>query len=116
MKIFPDKKEAEDILLYDKAVDLTSSKLEYDLTEEREKVAKKYTCTGTRQSPKTPKKRERKPNATKGGLITELFSFLTSKDINFVISNAEITNKERQIAFQVGEDKFEITLTQKRKK
>lgn len=116
MKVFPDRKEAEEILLYDKAVDLTASKLEYDLTEEQEKVSKKYTCTGTRQVTKTQQKKERKPNATKGGLITELFSFLTGENVSFAIKNAEITNKERQITFQIGDDKFEITLTQKRKK
>lgn len=113
MKVFPDRKEAEEILLYDKAVDLTTSKLEYDLDEQGEKVAKKYTCTGTRKAPETPKKRERKPNVTKGTIIEELFNFLTA---NEKILNAEITNKERQIAFQIGEDKFELTLTQKRKK
>jgi hypothetical protein len=29
--------------------------------------------------------------------------------------NVEITNAERQIAFTVGENKYELTLTQKRK-
>ena len=29
--------------------------------------------------------------------------------------NVEITNKERQIAFQIGENNYELTLVQKRK-
>jgi hypothetical protein len=38
-----------------------------------------------------------------------------SENSGFAVENAEITNKERQIAFQIGEDKFELTLVQKRK-
>ena len=33
----------------------------------------------------------------------------------FSVENIEITNKERQIAFKIGEDMFELTLVQKRK-
>lgn len=106
--------EAEDIIAYDKAVD-RGEKTKYDLTSEQEKETRKY-----RQADRKPTiynwqgKRERKPNATKGGLIAELFKFLTENS-EFAVENAEITNKERQIAFQIGEDRFELTLVQKRK-
>lgn len=106
--------EAEDIIAYDKAVD-RGEKTKYDLTTEQEKETRKY-----RQADRKPTvynwqgKRERKPNATKGGLIAELFKFLTENS-EFAVENAEITNKERQIAFQIGEDRFELTLVQKRK-
>lgn len=106
--------EAEDIIAYDKAVD-RGEKTKYDLTAEQEKETRKY-----RQADRKPTvynwqgKRERKPNATKGGLIAELFKFLTENS-EFAVENAEITNKERQIAFQIGEDRFELTLVQKRK-
>lgn len=106
--------EAEEIIAYDKAVD-QGKKTPYDITSEQEKQTRKY-----RQADRKPtvydftKKRERKPNATKGGLIAELFDFL-SKNSQFSTENVVITNKERQIAFQIGEDKFELTLVQKRK-
>ena len=106
--------EAEDIIAYDKAVD-RGEKTKYDLTADQEKETRKY-----RQADRKPTvynwqgKRERKPNATKGGLIAELFKFLTENS-DFAVENAEITNKERQIAFQIGEDRFELTLVQKRK-
>lgn len=107
------EKEAEDVIAYDKAVD-RGEKTSYDLSAEQEKEVRKY-----RQAERKPTlykftKRERKPNATKGGLINELFTFL-SENSDFATENVEITNKERQIAFQIGEDKFELTLVQKRK-
>ena len=107
--------EAEDIIAYDKAVD-RGEKTKYDLTAAQEKETRKY-----RQADRKPTiynwqgKRERKPNATKGGLIAELFKFLTENS-EFEIANCEITNKERQIAFSVGENNFELTLVQKRQK
>jgi hypothetical protein len=106
--------EADDIIAYDKAVD-QGKKTEYDISTQQTKETRKY-----RQADRKPtvydftKKRERKPNATKGGLITELFEFL-SKNSQFSTENVTITNKERQIAFQIGENKFELTLVQKRK-
>ena len=36
-------------------------------------------------------------------------------DRRHTVENLEITNKERQIAFKIGENSFEITLIQKRK-
>lgn len=105
--------EADEIIAYDKAVD-RGEKTEFDLSAEQEKETRKY-----RQAERKPTlykftKRERKPNATKGGLIAEMFKFLTENS-DFATENVEIVNKERQIAFQIGEDKFELTLVQKRK-
>lgn len=75
------------------------------------------TRTGTRKTPTSYKfdKRERKPNATKGQLIEELAKFLENGS-EFSIVDLVIANKERQIAFSIGEDSFELTLVQKRKK
>lgn len=105
--------EADEIIAYDKAVD-RGEKTEFDLSAEQEKETRKY-----RQAERKPTlykftKRERKPNATKGGLIAEMFKFLTENS-DFATENVEIVNKERQIAFQIGEDKFELTLVQKRR-
>lgn len=106
--------QADELLAYDKAVD-RGQKTEYDFTPEQEKATRKY-----RQSDRKPtnynfSQRERKPNATKGGLISELFEFL-SNNSNFEITNCAVTNKERQITFTVGEANFELTLVQKRAK
>lgn len=99
----------------DKAID-HDEKMDFDLPPDKLKVAQKQAHTGTRKTPTAFKftKRERKPNATKGGLIAELAQFL-SENSGFAVENLEITNKERQIAFEIGGEKFELTLVQKRK-
>lgn len=109
-----DEQAADEILAYDKAVD-QDKKTEYDLTSEQEKQTRKYRQADRKPTAWNFTKRERKPNATKGGLIQELYNFLTTGS-DFEIMNCEITNKERQIAFGVGENKFELTLVQKRQK
>lgn len=114
-KLTLNEKEKQELLEYDKAVE-RDEKTEYDATPEQLKVEREMARTGTRKQPTSYKftKRERKPNATKGGIIAELARFL-SENSDFSVKNLEIVNKERQISFQVGEDKFELTLTQKRK-
>jgi hypothetical protein len=66
------------------------------------------------KKPTVPTKRERKANPTKAGIIAEIATFLTENS-EFATENVQITNKERMIAFQIGEEKYEITLIQKRK-
>lgn len=114
-RVFPDDKEARDILAYDKAVE-AGEKTPYDLSLEQEKIAKKFAHTGTRKTPTAYKftPRQRKPNATKGGIIAELADFMEHNS-NFAVTDLAITNKERQIAFKIGDDSFELTLVQKRK-
>lgn len=61
----------------------------------------------------------RKPDETKRALIRELNDYLsslgeTNSPLN-MIHNIEVTNVERMIAFSIGEDKYEITLSKKRK-
>jgi uncharacterized protein (DUF2344 family) len=88
---------------------------EWDLTEEQQKIAKKYTITGQhtkKRDRKTPIKRERKENSTKANLIAELAGFLESLGI----CDVKIANPERQIAFSVDNNAFELTLVQKRAK
>lgn len=114
-RVFPDDKEARDILAYDKAVE-AGEKTPYDLSPEQEKIAKKFAHIGTRKTPTAYKftPRQRKPNATKSGIIAELADFMEHNS-NFAVANLTITNKERQIAFKIGDDSFELTLVQKRK-
>lgn len=102
---------------YDKKVEKSkdSEFLEFDLKGESARTAKTFTHTGTRKTTAYKfTQRERKPNATKGGIISEITSFLKDGS-SFSIENINITNKERQIAFTIGKDNFELTLVQKRK-
>lgn len=112
MGLTPDEEKA--LLAYDKAVE-RGEPTEFDLSPEKAKIAQKFAHAGTRK-PTAYKftKRERKPNATKGGIIAELADFL-EKNSQFSVENLQITNKERQISFQIGGEVFELTLVQKRK-
>jgi hypothetical protein len=107
--------EAEDIIRTDKQID-KGERTPYDLDPEKEKEAKKFANAGTRKAPTAYKfsKRERKENPTKGAIIAEIAKFLEENSEN-ACENVEITNKERQIAFKIGENAYELTLVQKRK-
>ena len=107
--------EAEDIIRTDKIID-QGGRTEYDLDPATEKMAKKFANAREKKKPTvyTFQKRERKANPTKGGIIAELAKFL-EEGSEFATENVEITNKERQIAFKIGDDCFELTLVQKRK-
>lgn len=103
--------EADDIIASDKAID-KGEKVAFDLTPEQQREVKKYRAVGTRKTDKTqPSERKRKENPTKATVIAEIAQFLTENGYESV----EITNKERQIAFKVGENAYEFTLVQKRK-
>lgn len=56
-----------------------------------------------------------KANPTKGGIIAELADFMEHHS-EYAAENVTITNKERMIAFRIGDNDYEITLIQKRKK
>lgn len=107
--------EIEDVIKADDAID-HGEKVDFDLDPEKEKEAKKYIKSGTRKAPvnyqldNTGGKRSRKENPTKGAIIQYLFECLSDYE------NVAIVNKERLIEFSVGEDKFELTLVQKRAK
>ena len=107
--------EAEDIIATDKMID-QGKRTPYDLDPETEKMAKKFANSKEKKKPTVYnfQKRERKANPTKGGIIAELAKFL-EENSEFATENVEITNKERQIAFKIGDETFELTLVQKRK-
>ena len=113
------KEEALEIIECDKAID-RGERVYFDLSPEAEKEAKKYAKAGTRKAPTVYKldnaegKRSRKENPTKAAIIAELAKFLTETSEN-ACEMVEITNKERQIAFKIGENAYELTLVQKRK-
>lgn len=65
------------------------------------------------QADKTKRKRStpvRKENPEKRNILTELYKTLIG-----IADCATITNPERIIAFTIGENDYEVTLTQKRK-
>lgn len=78
--------------------------------------AGRQTQEGQKKKRKAP---TRKPDQTKRDLINELNNFLSSLGHNEnslnMIHDIEVTNIERVIAFSIGEDKYELTLSKKRK-
>lgn len=117
--------EAENIFASDQAIE-RGEKQDFDLPSDKLKIAQKFAHTGTREvKEKTENKkngaaynftkRERKPNATKGGIINELADFLQTNS-QFSIENLTIPNKEQKISFSIGGVDFSLTLTQHRKK
>jgi hypothetical protein len=106
------REEAIQLIEDDKAIDRGAKMFELD--PELEKGAKK-----ARQADRKPTnyqftKRERKENPTKAAIIAEIAKFLAENSEN-ACENVTITNKERQIAFKIGENDYEFTLVQKRK-
>lgn len=102
--------EAKQIIADDKAID-RGERMAFDLSKEEEKQAMKYANTGTRKTSETKTERKRKENPTKGAVITEIAKFLAENGYEMV----NVTNAERQIAFKIGENDYELTLVQKRK-
>ena len=107
--------QIEEMLEDDKAVDRGET-LPWDMSKEEHKKAMKYANADEHKKPTVYKfdKRERKENAPKKTIIDALYAFLVENDA-FSPANVEILNKERQISFDFANEKFEITLTQKRK-
>ena len=122
--------EIQQMLTDDKAVD-RGEILEWDLSKEDHKKAMKYANVQEKQkkpaetAEKSAKKsgtaynfdtsgKKKKENPTKANIIALLATILTENG-DFSAENVEITNKERQIAFTVGDNAFELTLVQKRK-
>lgn len=103
--------QAQKIYEADKAID-RGERMEFDLTPEQEKKAIKYANVDTKNVEKRNySARKRKENPAKAELIAKIAVFLEEK---WNIST-QITNKERQIAFEFMGNSYELTLTQKRK-
>lgn len=108
------EQEALDVVACDHEIDRGIAQ-EFDLDPEREKMAKKFANATTKKKPTVYdfKQRERKANPTKASIIAELAKFL-AEDSENACEGVEVTNKERQIAFTIGDQKYELTLVQKR--
>ena len=109
--------EIAEMLAADKAID-RGERMAFDLDPEKEKAALKMANTGTKKRKTVynfdTSNRKRKENVTKIDIISKLYAFL-SENNEISCENVEISNKERLICFQVGEDRFDLTLIQKRK-
>ena len=119
--------EIQQVLLDDRAVD-RGQIMEWDLPPEEHKKAMKYansdekkkkTADSGEKKSKTTYNldatgKKKKENPTKANIVALLATILT-ENCDFSAENVEITNKERQIAFTVGDNAFELTLVQKRK-
>lgn len=108
-KLGMSEEEIAEVLADDKAID-RGQRMAFDLDPQAEKQAKKYANANTRKTgAKT--ERKRKENPTKAGVIVDLAKFLVENGYEMV----NVTNPERQIAFKIGENDYELTLVQKRK-
>ena len=76
-------------------------------------------CGAVGASTKPRKKPERKPDEDKRAIIKALNEYLNSAEFTGhsgrTLNNVEVTNIERIITFTLGDDKYELTLSKKRK-
>lgn len=107
------EEKALEILAFDEIID-KGGRTEYDLTEEKEKQAKKMANVGikTVDAYGRARTRERKENVEKRKLMEILEQSLKNcNDVN----ELQVANPERVLKFQYSGKNFEVILTQKRK-
>lgn len=104
-----DKEEAIELVLMDN--DLIEDEAAAEMTAKAKAAGVGAKATGERKERKAP---ERKPDIVKRELIEAIFMTLVHDDKFGNVKNESITNIERMIAFEIGTEKFELTLTKKR--
>ena len=97
--------DAIQVLQADKDIN-SGKRVEFDLSPEEEKQAKKW----GNSTEKRKVERKRAENPTKRMIIGEMFAVLDD-----IADKTEISNPERIISFEIGDDKYEIILQMKRK-
>lgn len=102
--------EAEEILAADKAID-RGERMDFDLSPEQEKAAKKIGNATTKKAIKPREKKEKVADEEKTGIIEDILAILNEEYPN----SAKIINKEREISLEIGENHYSITLTKHRK-
>ncbi len=107
------REEAIELINYDNAVE-GNEETEYDLSEEQQETVKKMMRKVEHAKQDGKVKRERKPNELKEAIIAEIAEFLREDALGQAYAEVEVTNVSRQIAFEVGDKKFELTLVEKR--
>lgn len=108
-----DRDEAIDLIKYDIAVE-SDEETEYDLSAEQQENVKKMMRKTDHAKIGKGVKRERKPNELKEAIVAEIAEFLREDAQGQVYESVDITNVSRQIAFAVGDKRFELTLVEKR--
>lgn len=81
-----------------------------ELTNKAKAAGTGAKATGEKKERKAP---VRKPDEVKRSVIAALASFINQEE--YGVTNVEITNVERMVAFELAGDRYEITLTKKRK-
>ena len=108
-----DRDEAIDLIKYDIAVE-SDEETEYDLSAEQQENVKKMMRKTDHAKIGKGVKRERKPNELEEAIVAEIAEFLCEDAQGQVYESVDITNVSRQIAFAVGDKRFELTLVEKR--
>ena len=107
------REEAIEVLQDDEEIDHDRPK-DFDLSKEQLKVVAEQNRKVSHKKIESKTKRERKPNEQKRAIIEALFEFLSEKtDLN--LENVTISNAEKMILFDFGEEKYSLDLVQKRK-
>lgn len=107
------REEAIEVLQDDEDIDHDKPK-DFDLSQEQLKVVAEQNRKVSHKKTESKTKRERKPNKQKRAVIEALFEFLSEKtDLN--LENVTISNAEKMILFDFGEEKYSLDLVQKRK-
>lgn len=105
------KREAINMWLFDEGY------ISDDTVDELTARAKENKCGVKGAGSGQRKKPVRKPDMTKRELISFLYETLAAQDLNLkcgALKDVEVTNQERIIAFTIGKDKYELTLSKKR--
>ena len=102
--------EAEKIIAADKAID-RGERMDFDLSPEQEKAAKKIGNATTKKATKPREKKEKVADEEKTAIISAIFAEIVAK----YPQNAKITNAERELSLEIGENHYSITLTKHRK-
>ena len=108
-----DREEAIDLIKYDIAIE-SGEDTEFDLTDEQAANVKSMMRKVDHAKQDGKVKRERKPNELKEAIVAEIAEFLREDAQGQMYEDVEIANKNRQIAFTVGDKHFELTLVEKR--
>lgn len=101
--------EAKQMLIDDAKID-AGERMEFDLTPEEEKRAKKFANVTEYKQPKT-RKNSRPPSATKIALIEFFFNALNGNN-NFQAENIIIEKPGKRINFIIGDKSYTLDLIQ----
>lgn len=100
------EQEARELLADDAKVD-KGQKMDFDLTPEQEKEAKKARGTGTKKPANYKfENRKRKENPEKRDILKAVFELAED-----CWDNAELVNPERQVDFHLNGNHYSLTLT-----